>query len=235
MAANGISTLATKEARQKAKLELAANNRSATGRRASYDITQLPTQYDDNGLIDNSNAGGLILGRPWITTTYAAGAYRTQYGPTPTAWTTNDANPTWAGWSGASTATSVATNFDLTLTALETQRAFQWIGYFLPSYTGVHTFSTGGANVDDCVTLWIGATARSGYTTANAVMNASLTAGSGTISLTAGTYYPLRVQFGNNSGPGSVTIVYSHTGQTATNVYTGKLFYNSTSNTGTNT
>ncbi len=67
MALNGISTLATKEARQKAKLDLAAAKRAADGNpRATYDITQLPTQYDDNGIIDNPNAEGLVLGRPWI-------------------------------------------------------------------------------------------------------------------------------------------------------------------------
>ena len=67
MAANGISTLATKELRQKAKLDLAATNRDAVGNpRATYDITQLPTQYDDNGIIDNPNTGGLVQGRPWV-------------------------------------------------------------------------------------------------------------------------------------------------------------------------
>jgi hypothetical protein len=69
MAANGISELATKELRQKSKLDLAAAKRAADGNpRATYDITQLPTQYDDNGIIDNPNAGGLQLGRPWINT-----------------------------------------------------------------------------------------------------------------------------------------------------------------------
>lgn len=66
MAANGISTLATKELKQKAKLDLAATDRaSASNPRATYDITQLPTQYDDNTVIDNPNVGGLITGRPW--------------------------------------------------------------------------------------------------------------------------------------------------------------------------
>jgi hypothetical protein len=69
MAANGISELATKELRQKSKLDLAAAKRATDGNpRATYDITQLPTQYDDNGIIDNPNAGGLQLGRPWINT-----------------------------------------------------------------------------------------------------------------------------------------------------------------------
>lgn len=67
MAANGISTLETKELRQKAKLDLAATNRAADGNtRSVYDITQLPTQYSGNDLIDNPNEDGLVYGRPWI-------------------------------------------------------------------------------------------------------------------------------------------------------------------------
>jgi len=70
MAANGISELATKELRQKAKLDLAAIKRAADGNpRAIYDITQLPTQYDGNDIIDNPNTGGLVVGRPWISFT----------------------------------------------------------------------------------------------------------------------------------------------------------------------
>lgn len=69
MAANGISTLATKELRQKAKLDLAAVNRAARGNpRSTYDIAQLPTQYNNNAIINNNNTGGLIKGRPWINT-----------------------------------------------------------------------------------------------------------------------------------------------------------------------
>jgi hypothetical protein len=68
MAQNGISELATKELKQKAKLDLAAAKRATDGNpRATYDITQLPTQYDDNGIIDNANTGGLVEGRPWTT------------------------------------------------------------------------------------------------------------------------------------------------------------------------
>lgn len=67
MAANGISTLSTKQARQLAKLNLAAADRAASSNpRATHDITQLPTQYSGNVIVDNPNAGGLITGRPWI-------------------------------------------------------------------------------------------------------------------------------------------------------------------------
>lgn len=66
MAANGISTLATKELRQQAKLDLAAADRLAVGNpRDTYDITQLPTQYSGNDVVDNPNPDGLIVGRPW--------------------------------------------------------------------------------------------------------------------------------------------------------------------------
>lgn len=69
MSLNGISTLATKELRQKAKLDLAAAKRATDGNlRATYDITLLPTQYDDDGIVDNPNTGGLVVGRPWIET-----------------------------------------------------------------------------------------------------------------------------------------------------------------------
>ena len=68
MAANGISELATKELRQIAKLDLAATKRTTDGNaRATYDLTQLPTLYDDNSIVDNANVGGLVDGRPWTT------------------------------------------------------------------------------------------------------------------------------------------------------------------------
>ena len=65
MSANGISTLATKELRQKAKLELAAVERAAAGRRSVYDLSELPTKYVGNTVVDNLNSGSLVLGRPW--------------------------------------------------------------------------------------------------------------------------------------------------------------------------
>ena len=69
MAANGISTLLTKELRQKAKLDLAAAKRATDSNpRATYDLTQLPTQFNGNVILDNPNAGGLVVGRPWIAT-----------------------------------------------------------------------------------------------------------------------------------------------------------------------
>jgi hypothetical protein len=88
MSANGISTLLTKELRQKAKLDLAATNRAADGNpRATYDLTLLPTQYNGNVIIDNPNAGGLVTGRPWINTVSAFTFYEA-FGTTTTISTT---------------------------------------------------------------------------------------------------------------------------------------------------
>ena len=87
MSANGISTLSTKEARQKAKLDIAQAKRQGKTVAAdgtitgsvdttknyyrtnnTYDITELPTQYSGNTVVDNANTGGLQPHRPWKTT-----------------------------------------------------------------------------------------------------------------------------------------------------------------------
>ena len=89
MSANGISHLSTKQAKQIAKLNFASLKRQgyttnldgtiASGPDSSkdfyrprdfYDINKLPTKYNSNGLIDNTNSGGLSTGRPWVTQSY---------------------------------------------------------------------------------------------------------------------------------------------------------------------
>lgn len=69
MSANGISRLPTKQARQEAKLALAAAKRAADPvryPRATPDIELLPTKYVNNDIVNNPNPGGLQPGRPWI-------------------------------------------------------------------------------------------------------------------------------------------------------------------------
>jgi len=57
----------TKQDRQIQKLEIAAKARAADGNaRSTYDISQLPTKYSGNDIIDNPNVGGLVDGRPWV-------------------------------------------------------------------------------------------------------------------------------------------------------------------------
>jgi hypothetical protein len=92
MSANGISTLATKELKQIAKLNIAqakrqgkvvAANGTITGdidstkpyyrTNNTFDISELPTKYADNSVFDNPNLGGLLIARPWIPTVIAIG------------------------------------------------------------------------------------------------------------------------------------------------------------------
>ena len=65
MAANGISTLATKELRQIAKLDLAKAKRATTGRRSNYDRALLPAPYTGNVAVPANGATTLTAGRPW--------------------------------------------------------------------------------------------------------------------------------------------------------------------------
>lgn len=67
--ANIISRLTTLQDRQVAKLQLAQLERLALSEdRPYYDISELPTYYDGNDIVDNANPDGLITGRPWTDT-----------------------------------------------------------------------------------------------------------------------------------------------------------------------
>jgi hypothetical protein len=65
MSANGISTLATKQLKQVAKLNLAKTDRAADGRPSTLNINELPTKYSGDTIVENSHPSGLTLGRPW--------------------------------------------------------------------------------------------------------------------------------------------------------------------------
>jgi hypothetical protein len=92
----------------------------------------------------------------------------------------------------------------------------------LATYTGTWTFTL---TSDDGAYLWIGNTAVSGYSTSNELTSANYEGpGTGTISLTAGQYYPIRLLYGNGPSGGGLTLTYAHTGQPATSDFTGKLF-----------
>lgn len=67
--ANKIARLTTLEDRQVAKLDLSNLERLELGNsRPYYDITELPTYYSGNTVVDNPNPDGLIEGRPWVDT-----------------------------------------------------------------------------------------------------------------------------------------------------------------------
>ena len=102
----------------------------------------------------------------------------------------------------------------------------QWLGYFVPSTTETYTFFLAS---DDCSYMWIGSNAVTGYTRANATVNNGGLHGfvetSGTAALTSGVYYPVRIQFGENTGGDRLDFNYSTATITKTTDVTGKVFY----------
>ena len=166
------------------------------------------------------------------TTTYTAGLYKTTYAgyhnEVPGFFAT--ATPTTYG---ANPATQVQT------TAISepgtddgSNFSVQWLGYFLPSTTETHTFYLAS---DDGSYMWLGANALTGFTTANSTINnggahGSVEVTSAGIALTAGVYYPIRIQFGEIGGGDVMTFNYSTPTITKTTTVTGKVFYNASTN-----
>jgi hypothetical protein len=87
---------------------------------------------------------------------------------------------------------------------------------------------------DDGSYMWIGANALSGFTTANANINNGGAHGSVevsvTVSMTAGIYYPVRIQFGEIGGGDILTFNYSIPIITKTTTVTDKVLYNAVTN-----
>ena len=104
------------------------------------------------------------------------------------------------------------------------------LGYFKANYTGDHTFYT---NSDDFSYLWIGDNAINNAKVSNADIDNGGTHAmvelSTTKSLVAGTYYPIKIRYGNIGGnEGALFASYEHTGQAKTNNWNGVIFHNNT-------
>ena len=163
--------------------------------------------------------------------TYSSGLYKTTYSgyhnENPSFFAT--ATPTTFG---SNPATSVQTT-SITEPSSDDGSSFsvQWLGYFKPTTTQTYTLYISS---DDGSYLWIGANALSGFTTANANINNGGAHGNqesyGTVSLTAGTYYPIRMQFGEIGGGDVFTFNYSTPTISKTTNVTGLVFYNSSTN-----
>jgi hypothetical protein len=106
----------------------------------------------------------------------------------------------------------------------------QWIGYFGPPVTSSYTFYI---NSDDACYVWIGDKAISSYDHTNRDLFGRAGIGkqtSGAITLTAGQYYPIRIQWGNRVAGGELTVSWSNTVTAETTNFTGLLFYNAAGN-----
>jgi len=107
----------------------------------------------------------------------------------------------------------------------------QWLGYFLPSTSETYTFFTSS---DDASYVWIGNNAVTGFTTANATVDNggvhAVQERSGIAALTAGVYYPIRIQFGENTGGDALTFNFSTATISKTTNVTGLVYYNPLTN-----
>lgn len=105
--------------------------------------------------------------------------------------------------------------------------SYQWLGYFRPTTSESYTFYLSS---DDASYMWIAANAISGFTTSNAIVNNGGLHGvveqSGSISLSAGIYYPIRIQFGERGGGDVCTFSFSTSTISKTTNTTGLIFYN---------
>jgi len=181
-------------------------------------------------LANNSNSGNIVMS---VTSSnqYSAGLFKTTYAgyhsenpavfatATPTAYGSNPAT------SVQTTAISEAATND------GSNFMIQWLGYFKPTTTETYTLYIAS---DDGSYLWIGANALSGFTTANSNINNGGGHGvvevSTTISLTAGTYYPIRIQFGEIGGGDAFSFNFATPTITKTTNVTGLVFYNPLTN-----
>jgi len=110
--------------------------------------------------------------------------------------------------------------------------SWQWLGYFKANSTENYTFYTSS---DDASYLWIGSNAINGFTTANANINngnghPETRVDSSPINLIAGTYYPIRVQFGENGGGDIMSLGFSTPTIAETKNGLGYYYYNSNTN-----
>ena len=192
-------------------------------------LTLLNTGGGGFQLINANGSGGLNISLSPLS--YIAGLYKRTYAGY------HNENPSFFATAtlttyGANPATSVQTTAISEPSSDDGSNfSVQWLGYFKPTTTETYTLYISS---DDGSYLWIGANALSGFTTANANMNNGGAHGqievSTTVSLTAGVYYPIRMQFGEIGGGDVFTFNYSTPTISKTTNVTGLVFYNPTTN-----
>ena len=204
MAANGISTLPTKEDRQIAKLDLAQTKRQLVGTQGYrenryYDLDLLPTKYSGDSVVNNPNVGGLVKGRPWKTTpNVLSGLWRSQY------------NGYFDGdWTWFDTQTPTASIQVNDFTFPDGGDSYQWLGYFRAPHTANYTFYL---ESDDRAQFWLGDKAITEYDDGNWDVYSDAGEGESStdpIALVAGQYYPIRLQYGDTGGDNFVDFSWS--------------------------
>ena len=147
-------------------------------------------------------------------------------------------DPTWFVTNAGNLIETTTINGTIQSTDLEVFNAFsfEFTGYFVPPTSANYTFK---AHADETFIFWIGDKALSDYTYANKDMYGDYNGTSPeqqtqsfTIALTAGQFYPIRIQWGNSAGWGVLDVFTwaNDAGQADTANFTGHIY---TANTGT--
>ena len=136
--------------------------------------------------------------------------------------------------SATSTAAAVDTS-PLSAGTIANNTSYQWLGYWLATsdtITGGQTYFQ--LTSDDASYMWIGNTALTGYTTGNPVINNGGAHSSQTIQgntpMTAGVYYPIRIQYGQVTGSSAFTLTVFNVFSGFITTMTSNIFYNSVTN-----
>jgi hypothetical protein len=145
-------------------------------------------------------------------------------------------DPTWFAANAGNLVETTTINSTIQSTDLEVFNAFsfEFTGYFVPPTSNLYTFK---AHADETFIFWIGDKALSGYTYANKDMYGDYNGTSPeqqvqsfTIALTAGQFYPIRIQWGNSAGWGQLdTFTWARFGQADSADFSGLIY---TANTG---
>ena len=114
--------------------------------------------------------------------------------------------------------------------SLSVQKSTQWLGYFKASTTETYTFYL---RTDDDSVLWLGGAATASVlTTGSALLVENTipdTPNSASISLTSGSYYPMRLQYSDGLGTQFFTSSFSTPTISETKDYSGYIFANTAS------
>jgi hypothetical protein len=133
-------------------------------------------------------------------------------------------NPNWFATATLQGQTVTSTQIQ-DFTSNDEYYSWQWLGTFRSAAAGTYNFCT---TSDDASHLWIGATAASGFTTVNAIVNNGglhpPATQCGNVTLAASSSYPIRVQFGEYTGGDAISVYFTPPGGSATYDGTGYFY-----------
>lgn len=170
-------------------------------------------QFNTEGIPINLNGGVSVVNN------YTAGLFKRSY----SGYFADDVN-----WFSSQVPTSSGADTSISINNIGDLYSVEWTGYYYASVGGTYQFSTYS---DDSSLVWLGTNAISGYSLNNlAVDNRGLhggvTAYSPIYNLETGKYYPIRIQFGENTGGDVLSVSVNYMGYGFNPLYVDQIAYN---------